>query len=85
MYATSTNIKGSIKNVIIDNVKVYKISDTVVSRISGYSDTANIDEVHISNIEIAGKKINSIPTPTESRETQGDLDIPSFLRKKGNK
>ena len=31
------------------------------------------------------KKINSIPTPVENKEPQGDLDIPSFLRKKGNK
>ena len=31
------------------------------------------------------KKINSIPTPTENKETPNDLDIPSFLRKKGNK
>ena len=31
------------------------------------------------------KKINSIPTSTENKDSQGDLDIPSFLRKKGNK
>ena len=31
------------------------------------------------------KKINSIPTPVENKDNQNDLDIPSFLRKKGNK
>jgi len=27
------------------------------------------------------RKLNSIPTPTESSNAQNDLDIPSFLRK----
>ena len=31
------------------------------------------------------KKINSIPVPSENKDQNGDLDIPSFLRKKGNK
>ena len=59
-WSTSTNIKGTVKNVTIDNVKVYKILDTIISRVNGFSDTSNISGVHISNIEIAGKKINSL-------------------------
>ena len=31
------------------------------------------------------KKINSIPTPVENKDNQNDLDIPSFLRKKGKR
>ena len=59
-WSTSTNIQGTVKNVVIDNVKVYKIASTVISRINGFSNTATIDGVRISDIEIAGKLISSL-------------------------
>ena len=59
-WSTSTNILGTVKDVTIDNVKVYKILDSIISRVSGFSNVANIDGVHISNIEIEGRKINSL-------------------------
>lgn len=58
-WSVSTDLKGTITNVEIENVKVYKIADTVISRINGYSPTSNITNIKIKGIEIAGKKISS--------------------------
>ena len=58
-WSKSTNIKGTVDNVLIKNVKVYKILDSIISRINGYSPTATVSNVNIEDIEIAGKKISS--------------------------
>ncbi len=58
-WSKSVDIKGTIKNVLIDNVVVYKIADTVVSRINGYSNTSNIDGVEIKDVVIVNKAISS--------------------------
>lgn len=59
-WSQSTNIQGTVKDVTIENVKVYHMADSVVSRINGYTATANISDVHIKNIEIEGKQINKL-------------------------
>jgi len=59
-WSQSTNIKGTIKDVTIENVKVYQMADTVVSRINGYSATSNISNVHIKDLEIRGKQIKKL-------------------------
>lgn len=53
-WSRSTNIKGTVKNVLIENVWVYSILPSIISRINGESPTANIDGVTIKNIELAG-------------------------------
>lgn len=59
-WSQSTNIKGTIRDVTIENVKVYQMADTVVSRINGYSATSNISNVHIKDLEICGKQIKKL-------------------------
>ena len=62
-----------------------EITITVIA--TGFEKEPQISSIGVENLvtNTWNKKINSIPTPTENREPQGDLDIPSFLRKKGNK
>lgn len=59
-WSQSTNIKGTIRDVTIENIKVYKIAETIVSRINGYSATSNISDVKIKGVEIGGKKISKL-------------------------
>lgn len=59
-WSQSTNIKGTIRDVTIENVKVYQMADTVVSRINGYSATSNISNVKIKDLEIRGKQIKKL-------------------------
>jgi len=56
---TSTRERGSIDNVIIDNVKVMsgKFSP---SRVEGFDEKHKISNVTISNLEILGEKITSL-------------------------
>ena len=75
-----------IFGVVTDESLGDEISITVIA--TGFEkQEALISSIGVENLvtNTWNKKINSIPTPTENKETQNDLDIPSFLRKKGNK
>ena len=72
-----------IFGVVTDESLGDEISITVIA--TGFEkQEAPISSIGVENLvtNTWNKKINSIPTPTESKETQNDLDIPSFLRKK---
>ena len=75
-----------IFGVVTDESLGDEIQITVIA--TGFEKSENISTIGVENLvnNTWNKKINSIPTVQESRtETQNDLDIPSFLRKKGNK
>jgi len=58
-WSTSPNL-GNVDKVLIENVKVENIADTVVSRIRGYEgNKATISNVTFKDIEIAGVKIKN--------------------------
>ena len=74
-----------IFGVVTDETLGDEITITVIT--TGFEKEESISSIGVENLvtNTWNKKINSIPTPTENKEPQGDLDIPSFLRKKGNK
>ena len=74
-----------IFGVVTDESLGDEISITVIA--TGFEKEQPISSLGVENLvtDTWNKKINSIPTPTENKDLQGDLDIPSFLRKKGNK
>ena len=75
-----------IFGVVTDESLGDEISITVIA--TGFEKEENISTIGVESLvnNTWNKKINSIPTQSDSRgESQGDLDIPSFLRKKGNK
>ncbi|MDY0399972.1 MAG: glycosyl hydrolase family 28 protein [Bacilli bacterium] len=58
-WSTSTDL-GDVSNVLIENVKVLNIADTVVSRIRGYEgNNATISNVTIRDIEIDGSLVKN--------------------------
>ncbi|MDE7095478.1 MAG: hypothetical protein K2O23_03225, partial [Anaeroplasmataceae bacterium] len=59
-WTKSEGDRGTINGVTIENVKIYKIADTIVSRMSGESATSKIQNVTIKGIEIAGKTVNDL-------------------------
>ncbi len=71
-----------IFGVVTDETLGDEITITVIA--TGFEkEEPGISSIGVENLvtNTWNKKINSIPTPTENKETQGDLDIPSFLRK----
>ena len=62
-----------------------EIKITVIA--TGFEKNEPISSIGVDKIvsKTWEKKINSIPTSTESNSSQNDLDIPSFLRKNKNK
>lgn len=58
-WTKSEGNRGSVDGVKINNVKLYKVANSVISRINGESADSMIKNVTISNIDYAGKKINS--------------------------
>ena len=74
-----------IFGVVTDETLGDEITVTVIA--TGFEKEQPISSIGVENLvtNTWNKKINSIPTPTENKESTGDLDIPTFLRKKGNK
>jgi len=75
-----------IFGVVSDETLGDEITITVIA--TGFEKEQRISSANVENLvtNTWNKKINSIPVPTENKEaTAADLDIPSFLRKKGNK
>ena len=56
-WTKSEGKRGTIDGVTIDNIKIYQMKDTIVSRMLGESTESKIANVSISNFEIAGQKI----------------------------
>lgn len=49
--------RGTIKDVTFDDIKVYKIDDSITSKLEGESATCNIDNVTFKDIDYASKKV----------------------------
>ena len=75
-----------IFGVVTDESLGNEIQITVIA--TGFEKDENISTIGVENLvnNTWNKKINSIPsTPDNKSDNPNDLDIPSFLRKKGNK
>ena len=75
-----------IFGVVTDESLGDEIQITVIA--TGFEKDENISTIGVENLvnNTWNKKINSIPsTPDNKSDNPNDLDIPSFLRKKGNK
>ena len=76
-------------NIIFGVVTDETLGDEMIITViaTGFDKESRISTTGVEDLVSStwNKKINSIPTPTENKDTQNDLDIPSFLRKKGNK
>ena len=74
-----------IFGVVTDESLGDEIAITVIA--TGFEKEEAISSIGVENLVNTtwNKKIKSIPTTIENKENQSDLDIPSFLRKKGNK
>lgn len=59
-WTESQGARGSIKNVNIENVKVYELDDTIVSRMVGEGEQSKIDGVTIKGISIEGRQITKL-------------------------
>ena len=58
-WTQSGGERGTIDGVTIENVKVYEMLDTIVSRFSGEGPTSDIKNVTIKDVEIEGKVMSS--------------------------
>ncbi|MBQ9730966.1 MAG: discoidin domain-containing protein [Bacilli bacterium] len=58
-WTQSGGERGTIDGVTIENVKVYEMLDTIVSRFSGEGPTSNIKNVTVKDVEIEGKVMSS--------------------------
>ena len=75
-----------IFGVVTDDNLGDEIQITVIA--TGFEKDDNVSSIGVESLvnNTWNKKINSIPTSQDNRtDNQNDLDIPSFLRKKGNK
>ncbi len=58
-WTKSKEKRGIVDGINIENVKVYKMSSSVVARMRGEDDVSSIQNVKIKGLEIAGKQITS--------------------------
>ena len=58
-WTKSQGDRGSVDGVIIDNVKVYRIAESCISRMAGESAASQIKNVRIGDIDYAGKLIRN--------------------------
>ena len=59
-WTKSGGLRGSVKNVKIDNVKVFNLAPSIICRMFGESSSSKIENVAITNVEINGNNISSI-------------------------
>lgn len=59
-WTQSGGIRGSVDGVNIENVKVYSLLDSIVSRMNGESNDSSIKNVTIKGLEIEGKQLSSL-------------------------
>ena len=73
-------------NIIFGTVTDDSLSDEIVITViaTGFEKEQSITSIGVENLVTStwNKKINSIPTPDTTGNSQSELDIPSFLRKK---
>lgn len=55
-WSVSGGVRGTIEDVLVDNVKVLACEDTIVSRMLGESKTSGIKNVTVQNVEVEGVK-----------------------------
>ena len=77
-------------NIIFGVVTDESLEDEIVITVIAPGFEQNQELSSATNVENLvnstwNKKINSIPQANDGKDQPGDLDIPSFLRKKGNK
>ena len=76
-------------NIIFGVVTDESLGDEIVITViaTGFEKNEDLSSMGVESLvnKAWNGKINSIPQQTPNKEQQGDLDIPSFLRKKGNK
>lgn len=90
--------RGSIKNVTVKNIKVLEMANTVMCRMFGESNASAIDGVVISDVEIAGQKVNELAglklTPgaytnniryQSDKAVSGARNTPPYIYKDGGK
>ena len=58
-WTKSGGIRGSVDGVTIENVKVYELNESVVSRMNGESAESSINNVSINGLEIEGKQVKN--------------------------
>jgi F5/8 type C domain/Glycosyl hydrolases family 28 len=58
-WSSTGGVRGTVDNVIVDNVKVIEGRDDLVSRITGFDANHKISNVRITNITIKGQKIKT--------------------------
>ena len=58
-WTQSGGDRGSVDGITIDNVKVYELNDSIVSRMNGESANSSINNVTINGLEIEGKQIKN--------------------------
>lgn len=58
-WTQSGGDRGSVDGITIDNVKIYELNDSIVSRINGESANSSINNVKINGLEIEGKQIKN--------------------------
>lgn len=59
-WTESGGERGSVKNIIIDNVKVLTLADTIICRMFGEGENSKIQNVTITNVTINGKNVDSL-------------------------
>lgn len=59
-WTQSGGIRGSVDGVNIENVKVYSLLDSIVSRMNGESNDSAIKNVKIKGLEIEGTQLSSL-------------------------
>lgn len=55
-WTKSEGERGSIDGVTFENIKIYRLADSIISRINGESDNSDIKNVAFDGIEIAGRQ-----------------------------
>lgn len=55
-WTKSEGIRGTVDTINIENIKIYNLKDTIISRIMGESQESSIKNVSIKDVEINNKK-----------------------------
>lgn len=59
-WTKSEGIRGTVDTINIENIKIYNLKDTIISRIMGESQESSIKNVSIKDVEINNKKIQNL-------------------------
>ena len=59
-WTKSGGLRGSVRNITINNIKVLNLAPTVICRMFGEGTSSKIENVTITNVEINGKNITSV-------------------------